>query len=47
MWKEWIEASYRSWLFSTNLRDGGISEDRDEDGEAKNTLNFKGTDLKT
>jgi hypothetical protein len=26
---------------STNLRDGGILEDLDEDGETKNNLNFK------
>jgi hypothetical protein len=45
--KEWIEATYRGWLSSTNLGDGEIWEDRDEDGETKNTLSFKGTGLKT
>jgi hypothetical protein len=32
---------------NANLADGGIWEDRDEDGETKNTLSFKGTGLKT
>jgi hypothetical protein len=43
---EWTEAAYRGWLSSrpTNLGDGGIWEDLDEDGETKNT--FKGTCVK-
>jgi hypothetical protein len=32
---------------STNLGDGGIWEARDEDGEIKNTLSFKGIGLET
>jgi hypothetical protein len=40
-------SSYRSWLSSTNLEDGGIWEDQDEDAETKNTLSFKRTGLKT
>jgi hypothetical protein len=32
---------------STKLRDGGTSENIDEDGEIKNTLSIKGTGLKT
>jgi hypothetical protein len=39
--------AYWGWFSSTNLEDGGIWEDRDEDGETKNTLSFKGTDLMT
>jgi hypothetical protein len=42
-----IQAAYRDWLSSTNLGDGRIRKDQDEDGETKNTLSFKGTDLKT
>jgi hypothetical protein len=38
---EWIEAA------STNLGDGGIGEDREQDGRTRNTLSFKGTGLKT
>jgi hypothetical protein len=37
-WNEWIEAAFRGWLSSTNLEDGGIWEDQDEDGETKNSL---------
>jgi hypothetical protein len=32
---------YRSWLSSTNLGDGRIWEDQDEDGETKTKLNLK------
>jgi hypothetical protein len=46
-WNEWTEAAYRSWLSSTNLGDGGVGEDEDEDGETKKTLSFKETGLKT
>jgi hypothetical protein len=42
-----IQAAYRGWLSSTNLGDGRIREDQDEDGDTKNTLSFKGRDLKT
>jgi hypothetical protein len=41
------EATYRGWLSSTNLGDGRIWEDLDEDGETNNALSFKGTGLKT
>jgi hypothetical protein len=30
-----------------NLGDGGIGEDREQDGRTRNTLSFKGTGLKT
>jgi hypothetical protein len=46
-WLEHLEGMDGSWLSSTNLGDGGIWEDQDEDGETKNTLSFKGTGLKT
>jgi hypothetical protein len=52
--KSWLDqlermdrTAYRGWLSSTNLQDGGIWENRDEDGETKNTLSFKGIDLMT
>jgi hypothetical protein len=45
-WNEWIEAAYRGWLSSTNLGDGGIWVDQEEDGETRNTLSFNGTGLK-
>jgi len=44
---EWTEAGSQNWLSSTNLREGGILEDLDEDGETKNTFSIKGTGLKT
>jgi hypothetical protein len=44
---EQIEAAYQGWFSSTNLGDGGIWEDQDEDGQTKNILSFKETDLKT
>jgi hypothetical protein len=46
-WNEWTEAAYRGWLSSIILGNGAIWEDRDDDGETKNTLSFKGTGLKT
>jgi hypothetical protein len=46
-WNEWIEAAYRGSFSSTNLGDGGIWEDGEEDGKTRNTLSFKGTGLKT
>jgi hypothetical protein len=33
--------------FQCHLDDGGMWEDQEEDGETKNILSFKGTDLKT
>jgi hypothetical protein len=42
-----MEAAYRGWLSSTNLGDGGVWEDQEEDGETKNSLSFKGTGLRT
>jgi hypothetical protein len=40
-WNEWTEADKRSWLSTTNLTNGGIWEELDEDGETKNTLSLK------
>jgi hypothetical protein len=45
-WNEWIQAAYQSWLSSTNLGDGGIWEDQDEDGETTSTFSLKETCLK-
>jgi hypothetical protein len=52
--KKWLydlERMDRSRLpelaFQYQLGNGGIWEDQDEDGETKNTLNFKGEGLKT
>jgi hypothetical protein len=42
-----LERMDRSWFSSTDLGDSGLLEDRDKDGETKNTLSFKATDLKT
>jgi hypothetical protein len=42
-----LERMDRSWFSSTSLGDGRIWEDRDKDGETKNTLSFKATGLKT
>jgi hypothetical protein len=47
IWKDWAEAAYTNWLFSTNPRADGMLQDPDEDGKIKNTLNFKRTGLKT
>jgi hypothetical protein len=44
---KWIEAAYRGWPSSTNLGDGRIGEDREQDGRTRNTLSFKGTGPKT
>jgi hypothetical protein len=41
------KAAYRGWPSSTNLGDGGIGEDREQDGRTRNTLSFKETGLKT
>jgi hypothetical protein len=41
-----MEAAYRSWLSGTNLGDGGMWEDQNQDGETNNTFCFKGTGLK-
>jgi hypothetical protein len=40
-WNEWTETAYRGWLSSTNLGNGGIWEDQEEDGGTKNTLSFE------
>jgi hypothetical protein len=34
-------------VLKTNLGDGGIGEDQEQDGRTRNTLSFKGTGLKT
>jgi hypothetical protein len=47
-WLDHLERMDRSRLPKLAfLGDGGIWEDQDEDGETRNTLSFKGTDLKT
>jgi hypothetical protein len=38
---EWIEAAYRGWPSSTNLGDGGIGEDREQDGRDQEHLELQ------
>jgi hypothetical protein len=39
-WLDHRKRMDKSWISSTNLVDGGMWEDQDEDGETKKTLSF-------
>jgi hypothetical protein len=44
-WNKWIEAAYQGWLSSTNLRDGRIWVDQEEDGETRNYVHYYKLDV--
>ena len=46
-WNEQTRINHKVWFSNTNRRDDETQNDLHEDGETKNTLNFKGTVCKT